>query len=358
MKFNLAILKNESPDEHLPWVAACEEKKDLINYKIIDLTQHDWFERINEENFDFFLCRPSDKTGYFKQMYDERLYIINVILNKMIYPSYEEIIIYENKRMLSNWLKANNIPHPKTEIFYHKEKAKNFAQNCDFPVVAKTSIGASGSGVVIIKSKGALNKYIDRAFSLKGIKRQWGINLRKENLNKRGMNALKDLKYFFKKIERRFRAARSDPHRWHVIFQEYIKCDYEWRAVKIGDSYFAHKKLKTKGDKFSGTSKVSWDGPSIELLNFVKMVCDKRNFLSQAVDVFEPNEGIFYVNELQCFFGSRNPHQMILNGKPGRYIFKNNKWIFEEGSFNSNNSYDLRLSHIIQLLQQKNSLNL
>ena len=352
MKFNFAILKNESSSDHLPWIAACEEKKDFINYKIIDLSHHDWFERISEENIDCFLCRPSDKTGYFKQMYDERLYTINVILNKMIYPSFEEIIIYENKRMLSYWLKANNIPHPRTEIFYSKEEAKIFAQNCDFPVVAKTPIGASGSGVVIIKSKNALNSYINRAFSSRGIKRHWGINLGKENLHERGLNALKDFTSFYKKIERRFKTTKSDPHRWHVIFQEYIKCDYEWRAVKVGDSYFAHKKLKNKGDKFSGTTMVGWDGPSKELLNFVKIVCDKRNFFSQAVDVFEPKNGLFYVNELQCFFGSRNPHQMILNGKPGRYRLINGEWVFEQGSFNTNNSYDLRLEHVIKLLQK------
>ena len=354
MKINLAILKNESENDHTPWITACESQMDRINFKVIDLTKNNWLEKINEENFDCFLCRPSDKMSYFKQLYDERLYVINFILNKNIYPSYEEIIIYENKRLLSYWLKSNNVPHPRTEIFYYKNDALDFAEKCNYPHVAKTSIGASGSGVKIINSRKEMIDYINEAFSSKGIKRQWGVNLRKENLIKRGIKAAGDFNTFYKKISRRYTASKLDPQKWHVIFQEFIKCDFEWRAVKIGDSYFAHKKLKNKGDKFSGTSNVGWDNPSDELLNFVKYVCNKRNFLSQAVDIFEPQKGKFYVNELQCFFGSKNPHQMIIDGKPGRYILKDENWIFEEGNFNINNSYNLRLENIIDILKTAN----
>jgi len=32
---------------------------------------------------------------------------------------------------------------------------------------------------------------------------------------------------------------------------------------------------------------------------------------------------------------------------------KNNKWVFEEGTFNTNNSYGLRVEHVIKLLQDK-----
>jgi len=121
--------------------------------------------------------------------------------------------------------------------------------------------------------------------------------------------------------------------------------------VRIDDSFFGHKKLHQYGEKFSGSSNVSWDPPPKKLLDFVKYITDKRKFLSQAVDIFEPEPGKFLVNEMQCFWGSKNPHQMIIRGKPGRYTLKNSKWIFEEGNFNKNNSYNLRLENVINLLQ-------
>jgi glutathione synthase/RimK-type ligase-like ATP-grasp enzyme len=286
-------------------------------------------------------------------MYDERLYILSAVLKMNIYPSLEELLIYENKRFLAYWLKANSIPHPQTWVFYHKEEARDFAKECSLPIVAKMAIGAAGSGVAIIKDRKKLEKYVDDIFSGKGVARKWGPNLRKVELSRRVMDRMKDIPGAIAYFRNKYVSSRADTQKMFAILQEYIDCDFEWRAVRIGDSYFAHKKLRSFGEMFSGTSKVSWEGPSSDLLDFVKKVCDKRNFLCQAVDIFEDRRGRFLVNELQSFFGSQNPHQMIINGKPGRYIDRDSRWSFEEGDFNVNNSYDLRLDHVIRLLKDR-----
>ncbi len=353
MDYFFAILKNEADEDHQGWIQACENGKYNISYKIIDITQNDWLENILSENFDCFLTKPPGITSHFKKLYDERVYIIHNVLKKKIYPTYEEILIYENKRMLTYWLEANKIPHPKTWIFYHKDEANQFIENCTLPIVAKTAIGASGSGVKIIKNRKKLKNYIDAAFSTKGIVRKWGPNLRKGDIGKRFVKRLRNIFQSYRYFRNKYISSTIDPQRWFVIFQEYIKCDFEWRAVRIGESYFAHKKLRRLGEMFSGTSKVKWDVPPEKLLDFVKYVCDKRNFLSQAIDIFEDENGQYLVNEMQCFFGSKNPHQMVIHGRPGRYINKNGRWIFEEGIFNINNSYNLRLDHVIQLLKDR-----
>ena len=190
-------------------------------------------------------------------------------------------------------------------------------------------------------------------FSGKGITRKWGINWRKGDLGKRLLNRLKNLPGFIRYMHKKRADATMEPQKWHVIFQEYIQSDFEWRCVRIGDSFFGHKKLAGRGEMKSGTSKVSWDPPPEKLLNFVKHVTDKGNFLSQAIDIFEDSRGNYLVNELQAFWGSKNQHQMIINGKPGRYILKDYQWAFEEGEFNTNNSYDLRLDHVINILKNK-----
>jgi len=38
---------------------------------------------------------------------------------------------------------------------------------------------------------------------------------------------------------------------------------------------------------------------------------------------------------------------MIKDGKPGRIIKKENSWVFEEGTFNQNSSFDLRVKQLI-----------
>ena len=350
MAYLFAILKNETDEDHLCWIQSCEATKYDINYKVIDITKNNWLENILTEDFDCFLTRPPGATSIFKQLYDERLYVIYNILRKKIYPTYEEILVYENKKFLSYWLKANKIPHPKTWIFYHKDEALQFINGCTLPVVAKTSIGASGSGVKILRNRKIIKRYIGNVFSEKGITRKFGPNFRKGDVGKRFLMRLKDIPGSYRHFRDKYVTAKTDPHQGFVIFQEYIKCDFEWRAVHIGDSYFAHKKLRYMGEMFSGSSKVSWDKPPEELLNFVRYVCSKRNFVSQAIDIFENGNGQYLVNELQCFFGSKNPHQMIINGIPGRYIYKDQNWIFEEGNFNTNQSYDLRLEHVVKIL--------
>ncbi|MHA1380876.1 MAG: ATP-grasp domain-containing protein [Candidatus Helarchaeota archaeon] len=351
MEFKFLILKNETEKDHLGWINACE-KRSRVNYKVIDLTRNDWLDQIIKEDFDCLLTRPPDTVSFFKQLYDERIYILHKVLGFSIYPTLDEILIYENKRMLAYWLEANKIPHPKTWIFYHKKNALEFVENCKLPIVAKTSIGAAGFGVKIFRYRFQIKKYINRAFSSKGIKRKFLPNRRRGEIGKRFINTIKNPSEFYKKIRRRFINSSIDPQRWFIILQEYIPADFEWRTVRIGNSFFAHKKLRNKGEMFSGTSKVGWDRPSPELLDFVKYITDKGNFLSQAIDIFETKDGNYYVNEIQCYFGSKNPYQMVLNGKPGRYRLIDDKWTFEEGNFNTNNSYDLRLENIIDIINK------
>jgi len=57
------------------------------------------------------------------------------------------------------------------------------------------------------------------------------------------------------------------------------------------------------------------------------------------------------INELQAIFGHVQSYICEKNGKPGRLIYKKNKWQFEEGVFNSNLSYDLRIENAIALLK-------
>src|SRR5699024_683835 len=119
------------------------------------------------------------------------------------------------------------------------------------------------------------------------------------------------------------------------------------------DSYFAHKKLANSKGLHSGSGLANYETPPKKVLDFIKYVCDKGLFRSMNVDFFEDINGNFYVNELQTIFGSKiKPYQMCVDGKPGRYLFKNGTWNFEEGMFNQNNSYNLRVKDFKSILEK------
>lgn len=348
MKYKVCILSNDIPGDEKLWVKACNDFSDKIKYEIIDLLSNDWIEKIVNCKYDILLAKPGSRTSFSKKIYDERLYALQNYFNNLIYPTLDELLIHENKILLSYFLQSKHIPHPTTIISFKKVEALDLLNNLKFPIVSKTAIGASGSGVKIIKNEEEAKKLIGSAFSSSGQKRRWWPDFKKGNLLKRAIKIINNFDEAKEKLNK-YHAVKNDIQRGYVLFQEFIPHNYEWRVVKIGDSYFAHKKI-VKDDKASGSLLKGYDKPPISLLNFVKDICEKNNLLSQALDIFELPGEKYLVNELQTFFGQSDPHQMIIDGIPGRYIYKD-EWIFEPGDFNKNESYNLRIEHIISILE-------
>jgi glutathione synthase/RimK-type ligase-like ATP-grasp enzyme len=341
------ILSNELQGDHLAWVKACEKYSSLVQYRVVNLVGESWYDDIIKERADYLLAKPGGMVDIYKQLYDERLRILVNESGFKIFPSLEEIQIYENKRYLSFWLMANNIPHPATRVFYIKDEALKFIDEEKYPVVAKLNIGASGNGVTILRTREEAREYINRIFD-RGISPRTGPRLSRGKIIPRLIHKLNHPGELRDKIFT-YRTILSYPQKGFCIFQEYIPHAYEWRVVRIGESFFAHKKV-VKGEKASGSLIKEYDTPPFSLLNFVKEITDRFMFKSQALDIFETGKDRYLVNESQCIFGQSDPYQMMINGIPGRYLFSDGRWIFEEGLFNTNESYDLRLLYLISSL--------
>ena len=130
-----------------------------VDYVIIDFLSQNWLENINNNlDCDGYMVRPSHDFQEHNDVYMERLYFLNTTMNKKIYPSYNELKLYENKRNMATWLEIHDISHPETKVFLDKKKALKFLDNTEYPVVFKSNTGAGASGVEIVKSKAKANK--------------------------------------------------------------------------------------------------------------------------------------------------------------------------------------------------------
>jgi len=302
---------------HRFYVAACRDMN--VSYKVLDLAAADWIERFRDSGCDAFLVWPSELTSVWTQMYLERLEVLVEDLGGIIYPSYRELWLWGSKRRMRDWMAARGIPHPETHVFYREEEARDFLRDASFPLVFKTDHGSQARGVAILRSRRQAGRLVRRAFT-RGIRplgehpcnREWGC----------------------------------------VVFQEYVPAAEEWRMVRVGDSYFGHVKAK-KGDFHSGSGVVGWQRPPDELLDFVRDVTEKGGFTSMNVDVFATLDGRYLINELQALFGSKREHQMILDGRPGRFLFREGKWVFEEGTFTQNNCCNLRVEELLRQLDRR-----
>jgi glutathione synthase/RimK-type ligase-like ATP-grasp enzyme len=345
-RLNVAILKNEDPYDHLMWVRACEEHSHQVAYTIIDLMSRSWLDAFRDAAFDCLLVRPGAKTSIFRSAYQERIEILAGELNYNIYPTLAELRIYENKRYLSYWLQANDIPHPKTWVFYDKKEALAHLAGGNFPLVGKTNVGSSGDGVTVLKNRVQTRQYIELAFGA-GIRNRTGPKLRQKNLMASKLRKLLHPDQILNRLKSYEQIVR-DAQKGFVIFQEYIPHEFEWRVVRIGDSFFGHKKIKS-GDKASGTLQKGYEGPPFKLLDFVKSITDNHRLVSQAMDIFVDGDGRCLVNEMQCLFGQSDPYQMKVDERIGRYVRKAGRWEFEEGNFNQNESFNLRVAHILEM---------
>lgn len=349
----VAILKNDLENSVDGWIKACD--KLCLTFDVIDLTREDWLGEVIKHDYDFYLAKPPSAIEKFKILYDERLYIITKILKKVVYPSYEECIIYENKKLFSYYLRANKIPHPATYVFYYYQEALEYLNLCKFPIVAKTSVGAGGTGIKIVRSFREGKAYCRSAFLMSGIRKQLGPNPVTGSPKSWLQKTLRDPKYFIKRCKfyiDRYRNCQFG----YVIFQEYVEHDFEWRVVKVGDSFFAIKKYKYK-DKASGAKKLAYENPPPRLLNFVRFIATQLQIQAAAFDIFE-REDAYLINEIQTIFGQSLSHLLEVNGVPGRYKFDEDEWVFAAGTFNTNQSYDLKLKfYINQFSKQKGVRN-
>ena len=133
------------------------------------------------------------------------------------------------------------------------------------------------------------------------------------------------------------------------MLQEYLPIRWEWRLIRVGESYFGYKKL-LEGSFASGSGLKEWIAPPRALFDLLREVCERGSFTSMAMDVFETDKGEYRINELQSLFGCSHDHQLVVDGKPGRFLFEEAEYRFEEGLFTRLAAYDLRVEHFVRML--------
>jgi len=302
-------------------IAACRELG--VSYKLLNLHRSDWLESFASSNCDAFLVWPSAFLTVWKDMYDDRLRILEQDMGKLVYPTCRETWIYENKRRTRDWLTARGLPQARTWVFYDRKEAERFVRTAQLPLVLKTNMGASHSGVWMLRRRDDAMRSIKEAFS-------------------RGLLA---------------RGRDFRDREWGVIyFQEYLENAREWRMMRIGYSYFGYRKEKV-GDFHSGSGAWSWEDPPKTLLNLLHEVTERHGFSSMDIDFFEMPDGRYLINELQTVFGATTPAEMLrVNGRFGRYVREEptGAWIFEEGDFSRNMCANARVDYLVNhLLKQK-----
>jgi hypothetical protein len=318
-QIRLGVLRDRA-GYHVYHMLACRELG--VPFVVLDLESNRWVEAVRAAKCDGYLAWPSLNLAVWKEAWDCRLPLLQEMTHNPICPSVEEIRLLDSKRRVADWLRARDVPHPPTEIFYDECSAQDFARHCELPIVLKTSGGSSSHGVFVIRSRGALKRAVTKAFR-KGIR------------TKRG--------------DARERA-------WgYVVLQRFVPHDHEWRVMRVGDQFLCRRKERV-GDFASGAKRVEWARPSPELLDFVEAVTNRGGFRAMALDVFSSPSGsgedTFQVNEMQCLVGAAPSSD---HPERGRWRRAGTGWVFEAGDFYRNACANLRVAWLLETLGQAQS---
>jgi hypothetical protein len=310
------------------YIAACEELG--VAYRLIDILAPDWWERVVSAPVSGFLVRASGDREVRKQLYNERLWFIQQHIKTPMHPGYPGILLYENKRMQTYWMDIHGIPHPDTWIFYRRDEAMQFLTgHREWPLVSKPNLGGGGEGVRLVWSARQGRRLVRRLFT------RWKFY----NPGLTRWRKWRFLKY----------PVMDDKQHNYVYFQQYIPSKWEWRIIKVGDTYFGHQKLPKNG-LHSGSGLVGHVDPPKKLFEMVREISRKSGISALNVDVLEGLDGRYYVNEIQTFWGGRKPYQMKINGESCRYVDRAGTWELEYGEFHQNRGCNLRVEDFLNQL--------
>ena len=205
-------------------------------------------------------------------------------------------------------------------MFFDREKAQSFVRNAEYPLIFKTDLGSSASGVEVLRGVDEAEELVELCFSSQG--------------------------YLPHRHDERDRSWGS------VLLQDYIEDAREWRMVRVGDSFFGHRKVR-QGQFHSGTREVAWERPPDRLLDLCRRVTDQGGFRSMNLDVLVTPDGEDLVHEMHPVFGSKHSEQMLIDGRPGRFVRHEatGEWVYQEGRYCQNNCCELRMNTVLESLE-------
>ncbi len=198
------------------------------------------------------LLRNSPKIYYPTHHYEDVL----IAMGKDVFPqNYYRYL--GNKIKQSELFKLLDIPHPRTQIYYGRNRKRKILRAFQFPFVAKIPLGSSqGKGVYLIEDEEDLEIYLQE----------------------------------------------NQP----AYVQEYLRIDRDLRIVVIGGEIIhAYWRIGREGNfrhNVSQGAEISFENIPEEALEFALYVSDKCGFQEVGLDICRVDQQ-FYVLEANMVFG-------------------------------------------------------
>jgi len=223
------------------------------------------------------------------------------LMGLKVFPNFYTNWHFDDKLSQKYLFEALELPAAPSWAFFERDKALEFAKNCELPIVAKLRRGAGSYNVRLMKKRGQLKKYINRMFGkgyasapavLADAKTKFKVALNKGGV-KGVLNRLKKAPNFYRVFSRGRKYLGNE--KGYAYFQKFIPgntCDY--RIKVVGDVAWGFRRMVRKNDfRASGGGMLDFDYHKIpeELIRMAFNCASKLKMQSVAFD-FVLNQGI------------------------------------------------------------------
>lgn len=266
MKLGIAQAYN---GEHRYYRAGAKELG--IKAFLFDIDTSNWVK--NLKSADAYIWHADTKEEKYRVIHD-RIYFIESVIKKPIFPDMNQYFAYNNKILQSNIFKLYNVPQVKTYITFKKSRALEIIKNIKYPFILKDAHGYGGLHVHKIDNRNQAREYVEKIFSPCG--------LRHDLATMRNYFYVEE----FIKIEKDLRV---------IIIGNKVACAY-WRSSE-GD--WRHNIGLGGGANFEKIPKSA--------LDFCVKFNKKMGYHWMAYDIFVQKNGKILMSEFACNFGIKAP---------------------------------------------------
>jgi len=203
--------------------------------------------------------------------------VIEHELKLAIYPDQNTCWHYDDKIAQEYLMSAAGIPHPKTWIWFDREKALAWLDQACFPMIMKLATGAGASNVVLLKNKSEAATLTRKMFS------GFHESLSGGSAMKKARRAIKGFAQGTSLLDRGY-----EPQAGYAFFQEFLAGnEFDTRVTVIGNRAFAFRRMNRPDDfRASGSGRIDWNIEAVDQ-NFVHLAFDaaaKLKTQSMAID--------------------------------------------------------------------------
>ena len=266
-----------------------------FEYDFYDIHKSDWKEKGNY--FDVIVWSPMTNPYEIEELRNKTYFFENY-LNKICYPSFKTLMLFDNKIMQYYLMEKYDFPHINTFISWNYDETLKKIPELKYPLVCKTSTGAASSGVSLIKNEKDAKRTVDKIFSIYGKKMHW----------------------------------KSQRQKNYVYFQDFYENEgYDLRIIVVDEKIFGFYRDVPEGDfRASGKNTVRKGKLPIEAIKVAVDVYKKLDGVMLAVDMLKgKGKNEYKIIEFSPFIRLVTAMQLIINGVPGVYYLKDDKLFFK-----------------------------